>query len=64
MPTNLKEIIKVKGYRKDYISKLMNVSLHTLNNWIRGYTSPTLEQAQKLKEVLNLNSIDELIKGE
>jgi len=63
MTTNLKELIKVKGYRKDYIIKRMGISLHTLNNWIRGYTSPTIKQAQQLKEILNLKSIDELIEA-
>lgn len=61
MSTNLNEIIKHSGLKKEYIAKQMKVSIYTITNWVKGYTSPTIIQAQKLKEILNLKSIDELI---
>jgi transcriptional regulator with XRE-family HTH domain len=57
----IKELIKKSGLSQKYISKIIGISRFTLSNWAIGKTSPTLEQAQKLKEVLNLNSIDELV---
>jgi len=60
----LNELIKISGLKKEFIAKEIKVSVHTVSNWCKGYTSPTLEQAQKLKEILNLKTIDELIKKE
>jgi DNA-binding XRE family transcriptional regulator len=62
MTTNLNLLIKKSGYKKEKIAEFLDVSIWTITNWCKGYTSPTLEQAQKLKEVLNLQSIDELVK--
>jgi transcriptional regulator with XRE-family HTH domain len=62
MNSRINELIKISGYKKEYIAQKMEVSIYTITNWCKGYTSPTLEQAQKLKEVLGLKSIDELIK--
>ncbi len=62
MTANLNILIKKSGYKKEFIAQQLNVSIWTITNWCKGYTSPTLEQAQKLKEVLNLKSIDELVK--
>ena len=61
MTINLNKLIKKSGYKKEKIAEFMNVSIWTITNWCKGYTSPTLEQAQKLKEVLGLTTIDELI---
>lgn len=60
----LKEIIKSKGLKQDFIAEQIGVSKHTITNWVKGHTSPDLFQAQKLKEILNLISIDELIDKE
>ncbi|MCL4415257.1 MAG: helix-turn-helix domain-containing protein [Actinobacteria bacterium] len=60
----LNELIKKSGYQKEYIAKKMGVSIYTISHWVNGKTSPTLNQAQKLKEILNLDSIDQLIEEE
>ena len=60
---NLDNILKEKGIMQIHLAKKLNVTKQTITNWCKGYTSPTLDQAQKLKEVLNLNSIDDLIKS-
>lgn len=60
----LGEIIKNSGLKKEHIAKELNVSVHTITNWVKGHTCPTVNQAQKLKEILNLKSIDELIEKE
>jgi len=64
MKMNLKKILEEKGIKQIYLAKKLNVSKQTLTNWCKGYTSPTLEQAQKLKEIINLKTIDELVKEE
>jgi len=64
MTTNLNVIIKKSGLKKEHIAKEMKVSIYTITNWVKGYTSPTIKQAKKLKEILNLNSIDELLDKE
>ena len=61
MTTNLNKLIKKSGYKKEKIAEFLNVSIWTITNWCKGNTSPTLDQAQKLKEVLNLSTIDELV---
>jgi len=58
---NLKQLIEEKGFTQTHLAKKLNVTKQTLTNWCKGYTSPNIIQAQKLKEVLGLNSIDELI---
>jgi len=62
--SNLNELIKQSGLKKKHIAKKMSVSVFTINNWVNGHTSPTIKQAQKLKEILNLESIDQLIDQE
>lgn len=61
MTTNLNMLIKKSGYKKEKIAEFLNVSIWTITNWCKGNTSPNLEQANQLKTILNLNSIDELI---
>lgn len=61
MTTNLNVLIKKSGYKKEFIAQQTKVSIYTITNWCTGKTSPNIIQAQKLKEVLGLESIDELI---
>lgn len=58
---NLKQIIEEKGIKQAYLAKQINVSKQTITNWIKGYSQPDIKQAQKIKEILNLKSIDELL---
>ena len=56
----LKELIDGKGIRQTYLAEKLNVSKQTITNWVKVYSSPDINQAQKLKEILNLDSIDQL----
>jgi len=58
---NLKQIIEKKGIKQTYLAKELEVSKQTITNWIKGYSQPDIKQAQKIKEILDLKSIDELI---
>jgi len=64
MMTKLNKLIKESGLKKIYIAEKLDVNLNTITNWVKGYSQPDINQAQKLKEILNLKSIDELIDKE
>lgn len=59
--TKLNELIKESGLKKEYIAKNVGVSIWTITNWCKGVTWPTLQQALKLKDILRLDSIDDLV---
>ena len=59
--TELAKRIKESGLKKDSIAERMEVSIFTITNWCSGSTYPNLEQARKLKYILNLKYIDEMI---
>jgi len=58
---NLNEQIRKSGLKKKYIADKLGINLNTITNWVKGYSSPNINQAQQLKEILHLKSIDELI---
>ena len=58
---NIELQINKSGLKKIYIAKKLGITNQTISNWVIGKYSPTLLQAQKLKEILGLDSIDELI---
>jgi putative transcriptional regulator len=55
------EKIKETPYRRDYIQEYMGISRNTLSNWCTGKTYPSIPQALKLAELLNVK-IDDLYK--
>jgi len=64
MMTKLNKLIKESGLKKKYIAEKLDVNLNTITNWVKGISKPDISQAKQLKEILNLNSIDELIDKE
>ena len=61
MKTKINKKMLKSGYKKEHIAKYVGVSIFTITSWCKGHTYPTIKQAQKLKEILGLDSIDELI---
>ena len=61
--TKLNELIKDSGLKKRYIAGKLGVNLNTISNWVKGTTYPNSNQLVKLKQILNLKSIDELIEA-
>ena len=57
----LNELILKSGLKKEHIAKLTGVTNVTLSKWLSGETSPDFKYILKLKEILNLDSIDELV---
>ena len=51
--------IKESPYRREYISKHMEVSRNTLSNWCTGKTYPTAPQLFKLATLLGVK-VDDL----
>jgi|TARA_B110000238_G_C15731654_1_gene271100 transcriptional regulator with XRE-family HTH domain len=50
----LKEIIKSKGMKQNYLAQRMGVSVVTVSNWVKGKSSPSNKNLQKLSELLNV----------
>ena len=61
METKINKLIKESGLKKEYIAFKVDVSIYTLANWRKGKSYPNIHQANKLKEILKLNHIDELL---
>ena len=57
MDTKINRLIKESGLKKEYIAFKVEVSIYTLRNWRLGASYPNINQANKLKEVLKLDSI-------
>jgi putative transcriptional regulator len=55
--------IEEKGYMKKYIAKQIGVSQNQISNWISGKSSPTIEKAFKLAELLDVK-VDDLYERE
>lgn len=56
---NLKRIRIESNLTQAEVAKKINVSLKTISHWESGYTEPSLQMVQKIKEVLKV-SYDEL----
>lgn len=61
MVTLLNELIKESGLKKRFIAEKLGVNLNTITSWVKGTTNPNIDQLIKLKEILHLKSLDELI---
>lgn len=62
---NLGKLIKESPYKRPYIEKYLGISRNTLSNWCTGRNYPSIPQALKLAELLNVK-VDDLykLKGE
>ena len=61
MNTRIGKIIKDSEFSQEYIAYRVVVSIFTIKNWINGLTYPDIDKAYKLKNVLGLRSVDDLI---
>lgn len=55
--------IEERGYMKKYIAKQLDVTPTQLSNWISGKSSPTIEKAFKLADLLGVK-VDDLYERE
>ena len=61
---NLKRLIKESGITQVFIAKKVGVTKQTISNWVIGKYIPNIIEANKLKKILGLNNIDELLDDE
>lgn len=54
----LKEYIKAKGVKQKWIADKIGVSEVTLSNWVKMKTTPSDENMEKLRKVLDLDISD------
>ncbi|MDY0396751.1 helix-turn-helix transcriptional regulator [Virgibacillus halophilus] len=53
------ELIEKSGLKKKYICEQLQITRHTLKNWIEGKTFPRLDQAVQLADLLQCK-VDDL----
>lgn len=56
----LNEILKEQGRTQAFLSRELNKSANTVNNWCRNNTQFTLVEAKRIAEILNCK-IEDLI---
>lgn len=56
----LKELLKSKGVKQNWLAQQIGVSTVTMSNWVKGKTHPSKKNRLKLSEVLNIH-INELV---
>lgn len=54
----LKEILKSKGIKQNYLAQRVGVSVVTVSNWVKGKSSPSKKHLDKLCEVLEVTEKD------
>jgi len=54
----LKEILKSKGIKQNYLAQRVGVSVVTVSNWVKGKSSPSKKHLEKLCEVLDVTIKD------
>jgi transcriptional regulator with XRE-family HTH domain len=50
----LKEVLKAKGMKQNYLAKRIGVSEVTMSNWVKGKASPSKKHLEKLSKVLEI----------
>ena len=51
----LKDILRKKGVKQNWLAHQIGVSQVTLSNWVKDKSNPSKKNLQKLCEVLNVN---------
>jgi len=51
----LKEILKVKGLKQNWLAAKLGVSIVTVSNWCSGKTQPKSVQLEKLTAILGVD---------
>ena len=50
----LKEIIKAKGLKNNFISQKLGVSEVSVSNWVKGKSTPSKKHLEKLSQLLEV----------
>jgi transcriptional regulator with XRE-family HTH domain len=56
----LKELLKTKGVKQNWLALRLGVSEVTVSNWVKEKSAPSQKHLEKLSEILNI-PIKELI---
>lgn len=54
----LKELLKSKGVKQNWLAQRIGVSEVTMSNWVKGKSAPTKRNLEKLSEILNVHIND------
>ena len=54
----LKELLKSKGIKQNWLAQRIGVSQVTLSNWVKGKSFPSKRNLEKLSELLNVHIND------
>ena len=54
----LKELLKSKGVKQNWLAQRIGVSEVTMSNWVKGKSAPTRRNLEKLTEILNVHIND------
>jgi transcriptional regulator with XRE-family HTH domain len=54
----LKELLKSKGVKQNWLAQRIGVSAVTMSNWVKGKSHPSKKNLLKLSEVLNIHIND------
>ena len=57
----LKEKIKEKGIKYNYLANILGIDKNTFSRKIKGKTSFTLEEIKTISKIINLNDNEKLI---
>ena len=54
----LKELLKSKGVKQNWLAQLIGVSEVTMSNWVKGKSTPTKRNLEKLSDLLDVHIND------
>lgn len=54
----LKELLKSKGVKQNWLAQRIGVSEVTMSNWVKGKSAPSRKNLEKLSEILNVHIND------
>lgn len=54
----LKELLKSKGVKQNWLAQRIGVSEVTMSNWVKEKSTPSKRNLEKLSEVLNVHLSD------
>lgn len=50
----LKELLKTKGVKQNWLASKLGVSEVTMSNWVKEKSNPSHKNLEKLSEILNI----------
>ena len=50
----LKELLKTKGIKQNWLASRLGVSEVTVSNWVKEKSTPSLKHLEQLSELLNI----------